>query len=81
MSDSTTQERMRWYEAGATYVAVWCTAAGGGVSLLFGYALEFGLLNVSPGKAFLLGGAIVWLAMLCSMFVAVGLSSAAVQEQ
>lgn len=72
---------MKWYEAGATYVAMWTTIIGGGAALLVGYAIEFGLVNFSPSKAFFLGAVIVWLSVLCTMFFAVGLSSTATREQ
>ncbi|KAB8065520.1 hypothetical protein [Janthinobacterium violaceinigrum] len=81
MRDSTTQERMKWYEAGATFVGMWGTLVGGSAAVLLGYAIDFGFLNISPSKAFVIGAFTLWISMLCSMLVAIAISSAAAKEQ
>lgn len=80
MEKLDTQARMRWFEAGASYVASWASIVGFVVAVLFAYVLEFGWIRCSPVKAFAIGAGIIWMAMLGATVVAQGISAAIVKE-
>ncbi|MGK5072370.1 hypothetical protein [Janthinobacterium sp. ZB1P44] len=80
MEKLDTQARMRWFEAGANYVASCGSIVGFIAAVLFGYALEFGWIRCSPVKAFVIGAGIIWMAMFGAMLVAQGISAAIVKE-